>query len=146
MQLEHLCDAEWRYDLLRQVAASSGADGQIYGQGTGTLTGRLSGSAQWSNFPRIHAGYANPDARGVIDVGDGGFVLFTLHGLSDLAHGAGIHVMKFTTEAEPYAWLNQVVAVGEGSIDVERSALSMRYYECRLDYRPGVEPDRPTGG
>ena len=32
-------------------------------------------------------------------------------------------------------------AVGEGSIDVDRGALSMRYYSCHVDYRPKV----PTG-
>jgi hypothetical protein len=143
MQLEHLCDVEWQYDLLHEVAASSAGDGHLYGQGHGTLTGRLSGTAQWSNFPRIHAGFANPDARGVIDVGNGAFVLFTLHGLSHLADGAGVHVMKFMTEADSHQWLNDVIAIGEGSIDVARKALSMRYYECRVDYRPWDE--RPPG-
>jgi hypothetical protein len=140
MQLQHLCDVEWRYDFLHEVEPSPAGDGQFYGQGQGILTGRLSGSAQWSNLPRIHAGFAHPDARGVIDVGGGGFVLFTLHGLSNLADGAGIHVMKFMTQDESHRWLNDVFAVGEGSIDVARSALSMRYYECRVDYRPPLEP------
>src|SRR4051812_13908925 len=36
-----------------------------------TLTGRLSGTATWSNFPRIRTGYASPDARGIIHVDDG---------------------------------------------------------------------------
>ena len=136
MQLEHLCDVDWQYDTLHEVEPSPAGDGHLFGQGHGTLVGRLSGVAQWANFPRLHAGTANPDARGVIDVGEGGFVLFTLHGLSDLTDGSGIHVMKFMTHTESHQWLNDVIAVGEGSIDVARSALSMRYYECRVDYRP----------
>lgn len=41
------------------------------------------------------------------------------------------------TQDEPHQWLKDVIAVGEGSIDVARSALSMRYYECRVKYRRG---------
>ena len=70
MQLEHLCDVSWTYDLLHEVKPSEGADGRIYGQGTATFEGRLSGSAQWSNFPRIRNRFALPDARGVIHAGD----------------------------------------------------------------------------
>ena len=97
MQLEHLCDVSWTYDVLHEVEPSEGADGRIYGQGTATFGGRLSGSARWSNFPRIRNHFALPDARGVIQAGDTE-VLFALTGLSSLDDGQGIHVMTFHTE------------------------------------------------
>lgn len=145
MHLEHLCDGDFRYSLLDEVEQSAGSDGQLFGQGTGTFTGRLAGTAQWANYPRISGGYAHPDARGRIEVADGGIVLFELHGLSNLADGSGIHVMTFRTAHTPYLWLNDVLALGEGSIDVEHQALLMRYYQCIVTHRPGVPAAPPSG-
>jgi hypothetical protein len=133
MQLDHLCDASWTYDLLHEVEQSPTSDGQIYGQGTGRLVGRVTGNAEWSNFPRVRNDYAHPDARGVIHLAEGGEVLFVLTGLSALRDGRGVHVVTFQTAAPSHLWLNDVIALGEGAIDVEHSRLSMRYYECRAE-------------
>lgn len=139
MRLNPLCDARWTYDLMHEVSPSQGADGRLYGQGVGTLTGRLSGTATWSNFPRLRPGFAMPDARGVIHVADGE-VLFALTGLSALTDGRGIHVMTFQTEAPSHLWLNDILAIGEGSLDVEHGRLAMRYYECEVELPlPDVE-------
>jgi hypothetical protein len=132
MRLQHLCDASWVYDLYHEVSPSDGRDGRVYGEGTGTLTGRLAGTATWSNFPRLRPGHASPDGRGVIQVEEG-IVLFTLTGLSSLTDGRGVHVLAFQTEAPSHLWLNDVLAVGEGAIDVERRRLQMRYYECEVE-------------
>ena len=132
MLLAHLCDITWQYDLLHEVEQSPAGDGRVYGQGTGAVSGRLVGSAQWSNFPRLRDGFALPDARGVIHT-DSGVVLFALTGLSSLVDGRGVHVMTFQTTASDHRWLNDVIAIGEGSIDVQQARLVMRYYECIVE-------------
>jgi hypothetical protein len=60
-------------------------------------------------------------------------VLFDLGGLSWLRDGRGVHVMRFETAVPDHRWLNDVIAIGEGVVDVQHSRLSMRYYECIVE-------------
>src|SRR5205823_15040399 len=83
-------------------------------------------------------GYAFPDAQGVIEVAEGGFVLFSLTGMSSLTNGNGVHVMTFETVYTAHGWLNDVIAIGEGSIDPDREIgrapselQSLAYLVCR---------------
>ena len=84
-----------------------------------------------------HASTAQ-ETHGAIAAEGGGLVLFDLTGMSSLTEGRGIHVMTFETEDDTLAWLNDVIAIGEGSVDRDRGALAMRYYTCTVDYLPDV--------
>ena len=59
--------------------------------------------------------------------------------MSSLTSGSGVHVMTFQTGDAAHGWLNDVIAVGEGSIDPDRGVLAMRYYTCVADYLPAIE-------
>jgi hypothetical protein len=49
-----------------------------------------------------------------------------------------VHVVTFQTDASSHLWLNDVIAVGEGSIDPGRGVLDMRYYVCVVDHLPDL--------
>ena len=48
--------------------------------------------------------------------------------------------MTFQTPDVAHSWLNDVIAIGEGSVDPDRGLLAMRYYACTADYLAGTEP------
>jgi hypothetical protein len=128
---------------MRSVDPGPDGDGRLYGQGEATFTVQLVGRAQWSNYPRLRGDWAFPEGRGVLEVAGGGFVLFSVTGMSSLTSGSEIHVMTFQTADAVHGWLNDIIAIGEGSVDPDRGLLAMRYYACVADYLPGI--DTPAG-
>lgn len=111
----------------------------MFGTGDASFRGeRIAGTATWANFPRLLAdGSTRPEAAGAVTTDDGATVLFRIAGNGYPRGGHAVHVMTFEVDDDRYAWLNDVVAVGEGSVDPDRGVLKMRYYECVGGAEPG---------
>ena len=61
----------------------SGDEGLGFGQGDGTVSGELEGTATWANYPRRREdGVWTPNLRGVITTKSGEEVLLSIHGQS----------------------------------------------------------------
>ena len=110
----------------------------------GHLHRQLTGEAKWSELPQLRGGYAFPDARGALEVADGATVLFTLTGMSSLTNGSGVHVMTFQTENVEHGWLNDVIAIGEGSIDPARAVPGHALLRVRGGLPPQYRPAHRT--
>lgn len=138
MRLELLFDIELDYEGGFVVMAPYGErEGSGYGDGSGRVFGdRLNGSVRWSNHPhRREDGVLVPDAHGVIATDDGARILFHLGGYSHPSDESPnlrkiVSPATFATDDDRYRWLNDVIAVGEGTIDFETLRLRLRYYAC----------------
>lgn len=138
MELKQLTDVEYRYSSMALVGPSARA-GRMFGAGEATFSGeRVAGSATWANFPRVLAdGSTRPNASGSLATRDGATVLFRIGGNGYPQGGRALHVLTFEVDDERYAWLNDVISVGEGSVDPAQGVLRMRYYECIGSADPG---------
>jgi hypothetical protein len=54
--------------------------------------------AWWLGFPQAH---------GVVEVAGGGFVLFSVTGMSSLTNSNGVHLMMIQTENAADGWLTR---------------------------------------
>jgi hypothetical protein len=136
MRLEPIFDMELDYaDGFFVIAPYGGTEGAGYGSGGGRVSNkRVAGAVRWSNHPRRREdGVLVPDAHGVIETDDGARIVFHLGGYSTAVEGSPtkrgiISPATFATDDERYRWLNDVIAVGEGTIDFETMRLQMSYF------------------
>ncbi len=142
MELEHLCDMEFKYDEsgLTQLAPFGGTEGQGYGGGVGTVAGdRLEGSLRWSNTPRRRSdGVLLPDTDGLIHTSDGARIFFSVRGYSLAKDTAGKRVLlssiTFATEDPHYSWLNTSFGIQDGDVDLERGSILARTFLCVSEF------------
>lgn len=144
MRLTYLCDMEMAFEDAPILVRPYGGEGGVaFGQGRGTIAGeRLHGVARWVNHPRRrNDGAMLPDIRGVITTGDGATILFSMDGRTiwvDTPNGRlGNQLLRvlFEAEDERYRWLNDIVCVSEGAVDLQggrmpRQVGHFRVYVC----------------
>lgn len=113
-----------------------GAEALGFGRGEGSVSGELTGSVKWANFPRRREdGVWTPNLRGVITTADGSDILISIHGQSvdEATPGrrrALLGRIELTSEAASYRWLNTCFIVGEGEIDEAREDWWLDAYVC----------------
>jgi hypothetical protein len=142
MRLEPLFEMELDYEGgFFVIAPYGGGEGAGYGDGKGRVSGeQVNGSIRWSNHPRRREdGVLVPDAHGVIETDDGARIVFHLGGYSLVLEGEParrgiVSPATFATDDERYRWLNDVIAIGEGSIDFTTLRLRMSYHRCVADF------------
>jgi hypothetical protein len=138
VRLEPLCNFDLAYTTEFFLVQPFGTEeGAAYGEGEGTVKGRLNGSVRWVNHPRERSDAVMlPNTDGVIETDDGARVLFHFAGRTPSegpSAGQQLLRVQFTGDGR-YNWLNLVFAVGEGKVDFERMAALIRVFECVHDY------------
>jgi uncharacterized protein DUF3237 len=136
MRLEPLFHMDLDYeDGFFVLAPYGGTEGAGYGSGKGRVSGdRVSGAVRWVNHPRRREdGVLVPDAHGVIETEDEARIVFHLGGYSTPIEGSPsvrliVSPASFATDDDRYRWLNDLVAIGEGTIDFQTLRISMRYF------------------
>ena len=143
MRVEQLVELTLEYDGDDPVIVRpfGGQGGQGFGTGTGRATGRLTGEVRWANFPRRREdGVFLPDIRGVVVTSDGP-VLWELHGISlppdERDQRSLVGSVRFITDVEALAWLNDCVAVHEGALDLQAEVVRLPVWLCLPDAASG---------
>lgn len=142
MELEHLCDMEFRYDDagLTQLAPFGGSEGQGYGSGIGTVKGdRLEGRLRWSNTPRRRSdGVLLPDTDGLIQTEDGARIFFSIRGYSLAKDTPTSRVLlssiTFATDDPRYSWLNTSFGIQDGDVDLKQGSILARTFLCISEF------------
>ena len=126
VRLEPLSVFRWSYDEDGRVkpylivSPYGSEEGIGYGEGRGTVSGRIEGTAVWSNYPRRRTdGRMLPNLRGVVTTHDGASILFEFRGRTIFEGdepGRQNLVGWFESDHESYRWLNDLVCIAEGQI------------------------------
>jgi hypothetical protein len=141
MNLEYLCEMEFKYDEagFTQVTPFGGTEGQGYGVGIGTVKGeRLEGSLRWANTPRRRSdGVLLPKTDGLIETVDGARIFFSVRGYSLAKETPTSRVLissvTFATDDQRYSWLNTSFCIQEGDVDLKQGLIRAPTFVCKSE-------------
>lgn len=125
-QLEHLFNINLEYNADTPPVSMDGKVGEYIGSGNGEVNGpRLNGKVHWTLFEAQTATVCQSNLFGVITTDDEAEIKFDSMGiflvpepdkLNIWATSAGV---SFKTDDERYGWLNKIVAVWDGELDMD---------------------------
>jgi Protein of unknown function (DUF3237) len=124
MRLEFLADLELVYSSPPTFLSPYGtAEGPGYGEGTGRFDGeRLQAQVRFINHPRKRSdGRSLPDLHGMAQTSDGAKLVFHMTGRTQVHPGGrGVQnlAIVFETDDPRYGWINDVVCVAEGAMQL----------------------------
>jgi hypothetical protein len=145
MNLIPLFDGEYVYSGSLEVVVSPHDEEkklQLFGGGDGRVRGeRLSGTVEWLNAPTFRKdGVLLPNVRGLIKTEDGARVRYETQGYSYVVPDRPpnfrsiVASVRFYSKAEQYQWLNTLVGLEEGIINVANGRIVTRVYQCDHTY------------
>ncbi|HEX6844051.1 MAG TPA: DUF3237 family protein [Actinomycetota bacterium] len=102
------------------MEGEDGAQAQFFFVAEGRTEGRIAGRFHGANHPQRRTDRTFlPDFQGVIETDDGAELFFDMHGYGR-AYPVGrrqiVVAVTHLSDDERYAWLNDVLAVGEGEV------------------------------
>lgn len=138
MRLDHLFDIDMKYvGETVELRPHGEASGEWFGVLEGAIRGpRLTGRLRWANHARRREdGVWCPDAHGVVTAEDGAQILMTMRGYNvppkvSGEKGSVVATCTFSSSEAKYRWLNDVIAVVEGTRDAERNETRLKAYAC----------------
>jgi hypothetical protein len=133
MSLEHLFDAELRYRPGTPPITNEG-EGELIGSGEGVVRGeKLDGTFRWTLFEQPGELVCPMNPMLVIATGDGAEVRVEGRGYARREHPNDslwrvAATLRFESDDERYAWLNERLAVWEGQFDAKAEQAHYRAY------------------
>jgi hypothetical protein len=138
VRLDHLFDIDMKYVGETVVLHPHG---KATAEWLGVLEGdirrpRLTGRLRWADHARQREdGVWCPDAHGVVTTEDRAQILMTMRGYNVPATDSGakgyvVAACTFSSSDARYRWLNDVMAVVEGTRDSERNETRLKAYAC----------------
>jgi hypothetical protein len=133
--LEHLFDAELQYRPDAQPLVSShGREGELVGSGDGAVRGgRVAGSLRWTLFESPGELICAMLPVGVIETADGAQVRLEGRGYAKRTTPQDrvwkvAATLRFESEDERYAWLEDRLALWEGEFDADSHRATYRAF------------------
>lgn len=124
-QLEQLFEVVLQYKEGKPAVSMNGKVGEYVGSGEGTATGaRVRGAVHWTLFEAVRPGACDSNLFGIITTEDGAQIRFDTLGFFRRPNKNRPHLwvtsaaVNFETSDDRYAWLNPILGIWEGTLDM----------------------------